>query len=155
MVTRDGAVPPPPAAEPERRVLAKDGEMAAGVAPPGRILIVEDDYLVASELEATLNDEGFQVVGVTGTADQAIGLARSHRPDLAIVDVRLIGERDGVDAAVTMFSELGIRSIFATADDNPDTRQRAMAASPIGWLAKPYSPTRLILLIRSALPSSR
>lgn len=138
----------------ERGTFAKDDD-ASAAAMPERVLIVEDDYLVATELEATLVDAGFQVVGVASTADQAIRLARIQRPDLAIVDVRLIGQRDGVDAAVTMFNELGVRSIFATAHDDPDTRERAKAASPIAWLAKPYTPARLIPLIRGALLSRR
>jgi DNA-binding NarL/FixJ family response regulator len=140
-------------ADPERGVSAKADEPAGDVVTPGRILIVEDDYLVATELEATLADAGFQVVGVASTADQAIRLARTQQPHLAIVDVRLIGERDGVDAAQTMFNELAIRSIFATAHDDADTRERAKAASPIAWLAKPYTPARLIPLIRNALSS--
>ena len=155
MTNRALAAPPPRRAEQERRAFAKDGEASGNAAIPERILIVEDDYLVASELEATLTDAGFQVVGVASTADQAIRLARTQRPDLAVVDVRLIGRRDGVDAAVTMFNEFGLRSIFATAHDDADTRERAKQASPIAWLAKPYTPARLIPLIRSALLSLR
>jgi DNA-binding NarL/FixJ family response regulator len=104
-------------------------------------------------LEITLAEAGFHVVGVAGTADQAISLARRQRPDLAIVDVRLIGAADGVDAALAMFNELGVRSIFATAHDDPDTRDRAKPASPVAWLAKPYAPSRLVSLIRRTLPS--
>jgi two-component system, response regulator PdtaR len=155
MASRDLAAPPGRVAEQERRAFAKDDEASRRAAAPERILIVEDDYLVASELEATLAEAGFRVVGVAITADQAIRLARTQRPDLAIVDVRLIGKADGVDAAVTMFDELGVRSIFATAHDDPDTRERAKRASPVAWLAKPYTPARLIPLIRSALASQR
>jgi DNA-binding NarL/FixJ family response regulator len=151
MRSRDSATPPP-RAEPQRRVFADD-EAARDAAAPERILIVEDDYLVATELEATLAEAGFHVVGVASTADQAVNLARTQQPRLAIVDVRLIGARDGVDAALTLFNELGIRSIFASAHDDADTRERAKAASPIAWLAKPYAPSRLISLIRGALSS--
>jgi two-component system, response regulator PdtaR len=70
---------------------------------------------------------------------------------LAIVDVRLAGHRDGVEAAIELFRGHGIRSIFATAHADPETRRRAQAAAPLGWLAKPYSPERLLPLIRAAL----
>ena len=153
MRSRDSAAPSSPTAEPQHRVFAANDESARAAAAQERILIVEDDYLVATELEATLVEAGFHVIGVASTADQAINLARTQRPRLAIVDVRLIGARDGVDAALTVFTELGIRSIFASAHDDADTRERAKAASPIAWLAKPYSPARLISLIRSALSS--
>jgi DNA-binding NarL/FixJ family response regulator len=153
MATRDLAAPTERGVEREYRTVAKDDETSGAPASLGRVLIVEDDYLVASELAATLADAGLRVVGVAGTADQAIQLARTYRPDLAVVDVRLIGQRDGVDAALVIFNELGIRSIFASAHDDPDTRERAKRAAPIGWLGKPYSPARLITMIRAALSS--
>jgi DNA-binding NarL/FixJ family response regulator len=153
MRSRHSAAPPSPMAESQRRVFATDDELARDAPAPARILIVEDDFLVATELEASLAEAGFLVIGIASTADQAVNLARTQRPRLAIVDVRLLGARDGVDAALTIFNELGIRSIFATAHDDADTRERAKAASPIAWLAKPYAPARLIPLIRNALSS--
>jgi DNA-binding NarL/FixJ family response regulator len=147
MQSRDLAARSERTTEQEPRSFAKNADGAT----PARILIVEDDYLVANELEATLVEAGFHIVGVASNADQAIRFARAQRPDLAVVDVRLIGARDGVDAAIVMFTELGIRSIFASAHDDPDTRERAKAASPIAWLGKPYTAVRLLPLIRSAL----
>jgi DNA-binding NtrC family response regulator len=155
MADRDLAPPPNGTAAGQDRSLAEKDDTADGVAAPARILVVEDDFLVACELEATLTEAGFCVVGIASTADQAIRLAHAQSPELAVVDVRLIGERDGVDAALTMFNELGIRSIFATAHHDPDTRERAARASPIAWLAKPYAPARLIPLIQDALSSLR
>jgi two-component system, response regulator PdtaR len=120
-------------------------------ATPGRILIVEDDYLVAIEMEGRLVEAGYEVVGTAGSAEEAISLARAHNPDLAIMDIRLAGLRDGVDAAVELFREHGTRSIFATAHDDPRTRRRAAAAEPLGWLRKPYSPDDLIAAVKAAL----
>jgi DNA-binding NarL/FixJ family response regulator len=73
------------------------------------------------------------------------------RPDLAIMDIRLAGRRDGVEAAIEIFTTLGIRSIFSSAHDDAATRKRAIPASPIGWLRKPYSANALIELIKSNL----
>jgi DNA-binding NarL/FixJ family response regulator len=63
-------------------------------------LIVEDDYLVALELEHRLIEAGFDVVGVAGSADEAVTSAASNRPDVAIMDIRLGNGRDGIDAAL-------------------------------------------------------
>jgi DNA-binding NarL/FixJ family response regulator len=82
----------------------------------------------------------FEVVGVAGTAEEAIRMAEIKRPDLSIMDIRLAGIRDGIDVATEMFSKYGIQSIFATAHSDSDTLRGAEIAHPLGWLAKPYSP---------------
>jgi two-component system, response regulator PdtaR len=114
-----------------------------------RILIVEDDYLVGLELEHRLNEAGYEVVGIAPTAEEALKIAQMERPTLAIMDIRLAGERDGIDAAAELFSKLGIRSIFASAHNDPDIRKRGDAAHPFGWLQKPYSAESLIALIKT------
>src|SRR4051795_12889414 len=97
----------------------------------------EDDYLVAIGLEHNLQEAGFEVVGIAGTAEEAVGLAAELKPHLAIMDVRLAGRRDGVDAAIELHATYGIPSLFATAQGDPATRARAEAAQPAGWLMKP------------------
>jgi two-component system, response regulator PdtaR len=116
-----------------------------------RILVVEDDFLVSMEIEAALQLAGFEVVGVASSADEAIALAASAQPLLAIVDVRLTGPRDGIDAALAMFKDHGIRSIFATAHSDRHVHARAAPASPLAWLQKPYSMLLLIDTVRHAL----
>jgi DNA-binding NarL/FixJ family response regulator len=103
---------------------------------------------IALELENRLFEAGFVVTGIAATASEAISRAGSDEPDLAIMDIRLAGYRDGVEAAVELFRSFGIRSIFASAHTDPDTRQRGAPASPIGWLQKPYPADVLIRLIR-------
>lgn len=134
---------------------AADCSSGPGAVETARILIVEDDYFVASELEATLIDAGFDVVGIAASAEEASALARAERPLLAIMDIRLVGPRDGVDAALELFRRDGIRSLFATAHQDPRTRERAAAASPLGWISKPYRAEAVIELIRLALASLR
>lgn len=82
------------------------------------------------------------------TAVEAISMAESEKPDLVIMDIRLAGRRDGVEAAIEIFSTLGIRSIFASAHADNETRKRAAPASPIGWLQKPYPADDLLRLLR-------
>ncbi|MBB4571293.1 response regulator [Rhizobium leucaenae] len=126
-------------------------KQVAGAEKPTRILIVEDEYLIALEIEHRLRDAGFEVTGIAVTADEAISKAESDRPDLAIMDIRLAGRKDGVQAAIELFTKLGIRSIFASAHADAKTRERGSAASPIGWLQKPYTAEALIKLIKRHL----
>jgi DNA-binding NarL/FixJ family response regulator len=127
-------------------------ERAGGPAPAEglRVLVVEDDYLAAADAEAGLNDAGFEVVGVARSAEEAIAIAGAERPALAIMDIRLNGARDGIDAALALFERFGIRSIFATAHHDAAMRARAEPASPLGWLPKPYSMHSLVARVKSA-----
>ena len=117
----------------------------------GRILVVEDDYFVALELEHRLREADFEVVGIAATAEEALELAVSEKPDLAIMDVRLASARDGVDAAIELFLRLGVPSVFATAHADETTRRRAEKAEPIGWIQKPYAWEPLLELLQTAL----
>lgn len=82
-------------------------------------MIVEDDYLIALDVEAGLKEAGFVLAGIAITADAAITIARSARPAIALMDIRLLGKRDGIDAALELYRDYGIRCIFATAHADP------------------------------------
>ena len=71
-----------------------------------RILLIEDDFLVATQIEAALIDAGFAIAGVGSSADEAIELASSQRPALCVMDIRLAGSRDGIEAAIEIFMML-------------------------------------------------
>jgi two-component system, response regulator PdtaR len=118
---------------------------------PARILIVDDDFLVADAIDRALSDAGFDVAGVAVSASEAIELAESQQPTLAVMDVRLAGEGDGIQAALEIFRKFGIRCIFATAHYDQDSRERAQPAMPLGWLQKPYSMRSLVNAVRDAL----
>lgn len=120
-----------------------------------RILVVEDDYIVALNLEHELVAAGFEVVGLVAAADEAVAKAAEERPDLAVVDIRLRGPRDGVDAALELRERYGVPSLFASAHGDPHTRERAQAAMPLGWIQKPYSADALIAMIRQVLGTPR
>jgi len=115
------------------------------------VLVVEDDHIVSMDIEHTLTEAGFAVVGIAASAAQALALARAERPDLALMDIRLLGQRDGIDAAMDIFNETGIRCIFATAHCDAATRDRAQAAQPLGWLSKPFAAVVLVQTVRVAL----
>jgi DNA-binding NarL/FixJ family response regulator len=129
----------------------RSGEASETEQGKTRILVVEDDFLIALQTEAALTDAGFEVIGSATTAEEAIALATAQQPCLAVMDIRLASERDGIDAASQLFKEFGIRCIFATAHDDPHTRRRAEPYAPLGWLAKPYTMTSLVTLVVEAL----
>ncbi|HEX6374287.1 MAG TPA: response regulator [Allosphingosinicella sp.] len=116
-----------------------------------RILLVEDDFLVGMEVELGLEEAGYEVTGVAATAEEAVALASARRPALIVMDIRLAGDRDGVDAALEIFRSLGIRSLFASAHGDAEVRARAAAAQPLGWVAKPYRIETLLNAVARAL----
>lgn len=114
---------------------------AEGGRAPGfraRLLIVEDEYFIALQLEKWLTDGGYEICDVVGRADQAVEAAVQGRPDFVIMDIRLAGKRDGISAALEIFNRTGIRSLFASAHTDGDARERAEKASALGWLQKPF-----------------
>jgi DNA-binding NarL/FixJ family response regulator len=136
-----------------RRAFACDSDLGVSKRPEAadRILIAEDDFLVASQMEAALAQAGFEVIGIASSADQALDLAAAERPALVVMDVRLNGTRDGIDAALELFATHGIRCVFATAHQTAETRTRAQPANPLRWLAKPYTMLSLVDTVRRAL----
>jgi DNA-binding NarL/FixJ family response regulator len=122
-----------------------------GQEQPVRLLIVEDDFLIAMEAEAALTEAGYTILEVATTAEEAFALAKLHKPALAVMDIRLAGQRDGIDAAGDLYRELGLHCVFATAHDDQQTRRRAEPYGPLGWLTKPYTTASLVSLVRAAL----
>ena len=116
-----------------------------------KILIVEDQYFVAIDNEMTLHSAGYECVGLATNAERALALAREKRPDLIVMDIRLVGRADGVKIATAIYHELGIRSIFASGHADSYVRQTAQDARPLGWLDKPYSGEQLLNAVRAAL----
>jgi DNA-binding NarL/FixJ family response regulator len=124
-------------------------------ADAARVLVVEDDYLVAAEIESALDTAGFDVIGIANSADEALERAAAERPLLAVMDIRLNGRRDGIEAALELFAAHGIRCIFATAHQTADARGRANPAKPIAWLPKPYTMPTLVAVVRQAVEDLR
>lgn len=112
-----------------------------------RILVLEDEALIALMLAMELESAGHRVVGPASTFSAALRLAEKELPDLALLDVNL-GEpdRDGTDVAMVLHERYGVRSLFVSGDVN---RQRAMRAQPWGLLRKPYDPRSLLDTVRA------
>jgi DNA-binding response OmpR family regulator len=120
-----------------------------------RILIVEDEYVVALETAAALDEAGFAVAGIAASAEEALRLAGAEPLDLAIMDVTLAGRRDGASAARELYERHGVRSIMATAHLDAPTRARAGPEAPLGWLAKPFTSAALVAFVRKSLTRTR
>lgn len=119
-------------------------------AVPTQIMIVEDDFLIAIQMEEALRTAGFEVT-LASSSDEALQIAGGQTTALAVMDVRLPGTLDGVDTALEIFRIYGLRSIFSTAHSDPEIRARAAPALPIAWLTKPYTMASLVAAVHSAL----
>ena len=102
-----------------------------------RILIVEDEILIALDMRDLLEESGHVVVGIADSADHAVAIAVRERPDLILMDIVLAGPRDGIDAALELRERLDVPSLFITAHPDLPMRERAEAARPLGFLVKP------------------
>jgi PAS domain S-box-containing protein len=117
----------------------------------GRILVVEDERIVALDLAETLSELGYAVVGTASTGEQAVEKTREQRPDLVLMDIRLAGELDGVQAAEQIRSEREVPIVYLTAHSDDETLRRAVSTSPLGYLVKPFNSAALRCAIEIAL----
>ncbi|AWK88343.1 response regulator [Azospirillum thermophilum] len=115
-----------------------------------RVLVVEDEAIAAMDLEMMLEVLGHSVCGVLAEGPEAVREAGATRPDLVLMDIRLAGGTDGVEAAHDIRRLYGIRSLFLTAHNDRATLERAAAAQPFAVLTKPYSRNQLRLALDRA-----
>jgi two-component system, cell cycle sensor histidine kinase and response regulator CckA len=115
-----------------------------------RILIVEDEALIAADIAAELGRLGYEVVAVVDSADEAIEKAGTLLPDLVFMDIRLRGEADGIEAAMRIRKSHGIPVIFLTAHSDPGTLRRAGEVEPLGYVVKPFHPSELRVAVEIA-----
>jgi DNA-binding NarL/FixJ family response regulator len=116
-----------------------------------KLLIVEDEQLVALDLQALLEEMGYTVVGHAATAEEAVHLAGTMHPDLVLMDINLNGQREGIDAAAEIRKKYDLPIVFVSAYDDETTLTRAQITEPYGYLLKPYQPRELRVTIRMAL----
>jgi len=109
----------------------------------GKILVVEDEPVVALDLQQEVEQLGLTVVGLAESADEALLVAEENRPDLALMDVRIVGSMDGVQTARLLREAYGIPVIFLTSYSDESTIRRAARELPYGYLTKPFQPREL------------
>ena len=120
-----------------------------------RILVVEDENVVALDLQETLRNVGYEVVGIASSASEAVRKASQHQPDLILMDIELRGGSDGVQAAAAIKQTSGAGIIFLTAYADEKTVERAKAVEPLAYLLKPFNDRDLYAAIEVALDAQR
>ncbi len=116
-----------------------------------KILIVEDEGIVALDLANRLRRMGYCVVDSVGSGERAIEQATEMRPDLVLMDIRLRGKLDGIEAAQVIRVQLDIPVIYLTALADRDTIRRAEMTHPAGYITKPFEDEELRATIGAAL----
>jgi len=114
---------------------------------PLRVLLVEDEVIVAWDIAETLKRLGYVIVGMADNGEQALRLAETLTPDLILMDIRLNGVLDGIECARLIRERIGRGVIYLTAHADLATMERAAATEPLGYVFKPFSQESL----RSAL----
>ena len=114
-------------------------------------MIVEDERIVARDLQETVCALGYAVAGLAATADEALGLVRAHAPDLVLIDVVLKGDRDGIWLGRVLREEHDVPFVYTTSFADRRTVRQARATRPNGYLVKPYSQDDVYAAIETAL----
>ena len=117
---------------------------------PVRVVIAEDEAIVRLDLKEIMEEEGYEVVGETGRGDEAVELVRRHKPDLAILDVKMPGA-DGLTAAREINAERMCAVLILTAFSQRDLIEQARNAGALAYLVKPFQKSELLPAIEMAL----
>ncbi len=116
-----------------------------------KIMIVEDERVVAEDIKQTLRKKDFEIVAMSQTGEEAIEKAKAHNPDLVLMDIMLAGEMNGIEATKIIQGELNIPVIYVTAYAEEDTLSKAKQTNPYGFLVKPIEDKELYATIEMAL----
>lgn len=115
------------------------------------ILIVEDEMIIALDLQNRLQDLGYIVSATAISGEEALEFVEQSRPDLIVMDIGLLGIMDGIETAEQIRARWNIPIVFLTAYSDAATRKRAAAVAPAAILTKPTGNDELIRAIRTAL----
>jgi two-component system, cell cycle sensor histidine kinase and response regulator CckA len=122
---------------------------------PARIMVVEDDRIVARDIQGRLEGLDYNVPSVVSTGEQAVVEARKNRPDLVLMDIRLPGQCDGIEAARRIRQSDRIPVVYLTAYSDEETLSRASSTEAYGYVLKPCETRRLQAAIQIALRKHR
>jgi two-component system, response regulator PdtaR len=115
-----------------------------------RVVIAEDEAIIRLDLRETLEEDGYEVVGETGRGDEAVELVRQHKPDLAILDIKMPG-MDGLEAARLIGADKICAVLVLTAFSQRDVIEQARDAGALAYLVKPFQRNELIPAIEVAI----
>lgn len=120
-----------------------------------KILIVEDESIVAKDLEMTLNHLGYDVIGNCDNGDEAYKIALEKKPDLLLMDIFIKGKTDGIETASRIKKELSVPVVYLTAFSDESTLNRAKETKPHGYLTKPFDEKDLYITVEMVLNKSK
>ena len=116
-----------------------------------RILVVEDEELVGLAISRYLQSRDYDVLPVVSSGEKAVSDSRGLEPDLVLMDIHLVGEMDGIEAASIIADSCHVPVIYLTAYSDAETLQRAKLAEPFGYVVKPFDERTLEASIEMAL----
>jgi CheY-like chemotaxis protein len=116
-----------------------------------RVMVVEDEALVAAAIESCLKNLGHQVAATAASGEEAVRKAVSLDPDLVLMDIRLKGKIDGIEAAARITEALHTPIVYLTAHSDDETLVRARATEPFGFILKPFDEKVLKAVIEMTL----
>ena len=116
-----------------------------------KVLIVEDAVIIAEDLAASVEELGYEVVGIADNAPEAFAMIEERNPDVALLDINLGTEIDGLDIARTLNEKYQLPFIFITAFSSKQTQDKIAALNPKGYLVKPFENEELEAAIEKAL----
>jgi len=105
---------------------------------PVKILVVEDEMIIAAKISMHLTNLGYEVTGILPRGEEALLSVEENRPDIVIMDIRLRGDLDGIDTAIRMQKNGDLPVIFLTANADEGTFNKAKVAKPYAFISKPY-----------------
>ncbi len=119
-----------------------------------KILIVEDESIIALDLQYGLNDLGYEIIGVVDNGQDAIDMAAEHLPDVVLMDIKLKGNISGIEAS-EVISELGIAVVYLTANNDTETFNKSNIKGSYGFVSKPYEINKLDKTLKIAIAKSK
>jgi len=116
------------------------------------VLIIEDEAIIALDIARMVKINGYIVAGVAADAGQALAMAEKKPPSLALVDIKLKGNIDGIEVARMLKERFSIPVVFITAYSDESVRARAMLVHPAGYLIKPINKLEFEKILKTLLP---
>jgi two-component system, cell cycle sensor histidine kinase and response regulator CckA len=120
-----------------------------------QILIVEDDHIIAQDMQERLVEQGYAVPAIAHSGEEAVQKALGTQPDLVLMDIHLAGGIDGIEAARRIQERLSVPIVYLTAHTDADTVARARETSPSAYLVKPYNDRELRTTVEITLDKHR
>jgi CheY-like chemotaxis protein len=120
-----------------------------------KILVVEDDTIIALTIESRLRQFGYEVVGRASTGEDALKKVKEFQPDLVLMDIHIKGPMDGIQTAERVYGFYNIPVVYLTAYSDENTLERAQKTSPFGYIVKPFNDDTLRSTIKMAILKDR